>query len=122
MILLAMAPAMSFAQNKKVTWPELKAFHSFMSSSFHPAEENNLEPLKIKADSMLIAAINWQSSEIPKGFKPAETKTQLDKLVKYCTGIAQSVKAQVPDATLKTLITEAHDVFHTIVGECRSED
>lgn len=119
-ILFAMVPAVAFAQEKKPVWAELKNFHSFMSSTFHPAEENNLQPLKEKAVDMLAAAKQWQASEIPSSFKPKETKIQLEKLVKYCTGIVESVSAGANDATLKTMITEAHDVFHTIVGECRN--
>lgn len=122
-ILVAMAPALSFGQTtKKAAWPEMKTFHSFMSSTFHPSEEGNLQPLKMKADSLLIAAKAWQASAIPSSFKAAETKTQLEKLVKYCTGIADAVHAGASDDSLKGLIAEAHEVFHKIAGECRKAD
>ena len=122
-IVLAMTPALGFAQTeKKAVWPEMKTFHSFMSSTFHPAEENNLAPLKAKAADMLQAAKAWQASSIPASFKADETKAQLEKLVKYCTGISESVAANVDDATLKVMITEAHDVFHKIAGECRKAE
>lgn len=122
-IVLAMTPAFGFAQTeKKATWPEMKNFHSFMSSTFHPAEEGNLAPLKAKAADLLKAAKDWQASAIPSTFKAEETKIQLEKLVKYCTGINEAVASGSDDATLKTMITEAHEVFHKIVGECKKAE
>ena len=122
MILLAMTPAFGFAQEKKAVWPEMKNFHSFMSSTFHPAEEGNLQPLKAKAADMLKAAQEWQASKIPSNFIVDETTVQLQKLVKYCTGINEAVNSGATDAVLTKMITEAHDVFHKIAGECRKAE
>lgn len=118
-LLLAASPL--FAQSK-VTWPELKAFHHYMSGTFHPAEEGNLAPLKAQADSMLVSAKQWQASAIPDQFKPAETKAALEKLVQQCSLINTAVQAKEPDDKLLKLITDAHDIFHTIVGECRKPE
>ncbi len=118
-IILAMLPVMSFAQSSKTAWPEMKKFHSFMSSSFHPTEEGNFKPLRENADSMLIAAKTWQSSKIPAGYKPELTKTTLDELVKKCSVIAAAVKEKSIDDELNVLITDAHDIFHKIVEKCR---
>jgi hypothetical protein len=112
----------SFAQTKPAPWPEMKNFHHFMSTTFHPAEEGNFAPLKEKADSMLTAAKQWQAAAIPAGFKPKETKAALDKLVKQCTAIKEAVTTNAAEAELKKQITAAHDVFHTIVKECRDEE
>lgn len=64
----------------------------------------------------------WQASAIPADFKPAETKAALAKLVFKCELISKAVSANQSDENLKTLITDAHDVFHTIVGECRKAE
>ncbi|MBK8519649.1 MAG: hypothetical protein IPL54_01790 [Chitinophagaceae bacterium] len=114
--------SMAFAQNSKSTWPEMKTFHSFMSSTFHPVEEGDFAPLKAKADSLLITANLWQASAIPGDFKPAETKAALANLVNKCKALQKAVAAKQPNDKLKTLITEAHDIFHTITGECRKAD
>lgn len=124
-IMLAMIPAISFAQTGKTTtavWPEMKAFHALMASSFHPTEDGNFAPLKQKADSLLMAAKAWQASTIPVDYKPAETKATLDKLVQQCTVLAGAVKAKAADVKLKVLISDAHDIFHKIVGECKKSD
>ena len=121
-IMLAMLPAVSFAQSSKTSWPEMKKFHSYMSSTFHPVEEGNFTPLKEKADSMLVAAKAWKASDIPATFKLEETKATLDKLVNQCENIVGAVKAKAADEKLIVLITDAHDIFHKITGECRKED
>ncbi len=111
-----------FAQSAPKPWAALKNFHHFMSASFHPAEEGNLVPLKEKADSMLVAAKQWQAASIPAEYKIAETKTALKKLVKQCAVIKTSVKKNAADDKLKQQITAAHDIFHTIVKECKKEE
>ncbi|MBL0356126.1 MAG: hypothetical protein IPP72_04225 [Chitinophagaceae bacterium] len=121
-VLLAFLPAISFAQDKKAAWPEMKEFHAVMSTTFHPAEEGNFAPLKEKAEQLFEAAKKWQKSEIPANFKPTETKEALQNLVIKCGAVKKAVEAKKNDEELRRLITEAHDVFHTIAGECRRAD
>jgi len=114
--------ATGFTQTKKVAWPEMKTFHSFMAATFHPSEDGNLAPLKQKADSLAIVAKMWQVSAIPSNYKPAETKSALENLVAKTTEINNAVAANKSDADLKKLIAEAHDIFHHIAGECKKTD
>ena len=118
-ILLAFLPAISFAQAEKNVWPEMKDFHAVMAASFHPVEDGNYAPLKEKAESLFTTAKAWQKSAIPASFKPVETKAALKKLVIKCAAVNKGVQANLSSDKLKVLITEAHDVFHTIAGECR---
>lgn len=109
-----------FAQTQKAAvWPELKSFHELMSTSFHPAEEGNFAPLKENAPKLYKAAKVWYASEIPATYKTEETKNTLDQLMKKCNEIWREVDKNASDEKLKTLITEAHDIFHKIVGECK---
>ncbi len=121
-IMLVMLPAISFAQNSKAEWAEMKAFHSLMSRTFHPSEEGNYAPLKAKADSLLIAAKLWQASKIPAGYKPVETKETLAKLVLLCQNLAGGVKADAAEVKLKVMITDAHEAFHQIVEKCKTTE
>lgn len=111
-----------FAQTKPAAWPQLKAFHALMSASFHPSEEGNFAPLKEKADSLFTVAKQWQASAIPAEYKTKETKTALKQLVKECKGIKKAVAANASDEELKKKIAGAHDVFHTIVKDCKKEE
>ena len=123
-IMLAMIPALSFAQTgkTKAQWAEMTAFHSLMAKTYHPTEDGNYAPLKEKADSLLMAAKAWQASVIPVDYKPVETKETLDKLVQQCTVLAGAVKAKAADEKLKVLIADAHELFHKIVGECKKTE
>ncbi len=111
-----------FAQTQKTAtavWPEMKAFHELMSSTFHPAEEGNFAPLKEKAPQLYRAAKVWFASEIPSTFKATETKATLEKLMIQCHDIWYQIDKKATDDKLKQMITEAHDTFHKIVGECK---
>ena len=110
------------AQSKEAAWPEMKKFHSFMAGTFHPAEEGDLKPLRAKSDSLFMAAKAWQNTAIPASYKPTETKETLAKLVKQTSEINDRVKAGADDKELTKMITDAHDTFHKIMGECKKTD
>jgi len=119
---MALFPVIGIAQTKSAAWPEMKTFHSYMAATFHPAEEGNLQPLREKADSLYNAAKNWQASAIPSNYKPTETTAALKKLVKQCASIKKYVDAKMGDKDLTHEITEAHEIFHNIAGECKKAD
>ncbi len=109
------------AQAQQNTWKEMDEFHAVMSATFHPAEENNLRPLKEKSGELLTKAKAWKESAVPAGYNAAIVSPILHKLVKQCKGIQKSVSKNKPDSTLKSRITEAHDTFHEIMEKCRNE-
>lgn len=121
-LLMVIIPAISFSQEKKAAWPAMKTFHSYMAATFHPAEEGDLQPLKSKADSLYNAAKNWQASAMPSNYKTVETTSALKNLVKQCASIKKSVAANASDKELTAMITEAHEIFHNIAGECKKAD
>lgn len=122
LVLLLSVPVISIAQDKKPVWAELKQFHSVMSATFHPAEEGNLAPLRQRAAELFQAAQKWQESPVPAGFKKEETQNVLKELVIQCGAVMKGVEARKSDAELTRLITDAHNVFHRVVGECRESD
>jgi hypothetical protein len=119
LILIAMVALSqgAFAQG----WKELSDFHHFMSNTFHPAENGDYKPLREKADSLYMAAVTWQKSAIPSEYKEKETKETLDKLVNETKAIAEAIKKGIDDKALFTMINNAHDTFHKIVGECKKD-
>lgn len=121
-LIFALSTFSGKAQNNPAPWPELKAFHNYMAATFHPSEEGNFKPLKQHSDSLLITAKLWQASAIPADYKPELTRTTLKQLVKLCSEINEGVKANLADAKLKAMITNAHNTFHTIVEKCRTPE
>ncbi|MBK8495558.1 MAG: hypothetical protein IPL50_11415 [Chitinophagaceae bacterium] len=121
-IALLVTVSITFAQSAQPTWAEMKTFHSLMSVTFHSAEDGNFVPLKAKADSLLIVAKLWQASPVPADFRPAETEAALEKLVYKCMAIKKAVRTGITDEKLLSMITQAHDIFHTVAGECRKTE
>lgn len=112
----------SNAQKEKQKWNEMHAFHSVMSKTFHPAEENKLQPLRDSATVLLAKAKAWKTSTVPAGYNKEVTAPILKQLVAKCKTITVAVKKNKSDEELKKLITEAHDIFHEIMEKCRKED
>ena len=117
-LLLALSFAAFPAFSQEAKWIEMENFHTIMSVSFHPAEENDLKPVRKNSAELVAKAKAWQSAVVPAGFNGEVTKPILDKLVKQCELIHAKV-ADKTDAQLKVMITEAHDIFHEIKEKCR---
>ena len=116
--LFAFLPKNGVAQ-AKADWKEMHDFHEVMSTTFHPAEEGNLKPLREKADLLYTRAKAWKASAVPAGYNAAKTADTLKRLVKQCKSVKKAVKANKTDAELTAMITEAHEVFHEIMEKCR---
>ncbi|MBK8496813.1 MAG: hypothetical protein IPL50_18855 [Chitinophagaceae bacterium] len=118
MILLSWLALPVFAQEAK--WTEMENFHAVMSITFHPAEEDDLEPVKKNAAELYSRAKAWQKAEVPAGYNGTATQPVLRQLVKQCRLINAAVKNKnKTDAELKSMITKAHDIFHAIKEKCR---
>ena len=113
----------SFASAQVKDWKEKNEFHKVMSQTFHPAEEENLAPIKSKIEEMQAKAVAFQKSEIPAELpNKEEIKKNLDELVNGTKVLAKKIKKNASDEVIKTQLTALHDVFHKIVGLCNAED
>ncbi len=110
---------MTVYSQQSVNWKEMEDFHGVMSTTFHPAEEDNLQPVKEKASDLVNRAKAWEKSVAPEGFNGSVTKPILKRLVKQCKVIKEAVGKNKADAELKTMITEAHEIFHEIKEKCK---
>ncbi len=104
-------------------WPQLNDYHSVMSSTFHPAEEDDLEPLKTKSGELSEKAAALAKADIPEQFLSDDIKDAVKQLAKDSKSLDKMVnKGKSTDVELKAAIYDLHDVFHKIVGLCRHED
>jgi hypothetical protein len=108
------------AQEKK-QWKEMHDFHGVMSSTFHPAEDGNLQPIRTKSQEMVEKAEAWKKSEAPEGYDKKAVKGTLKKLVAGSREIDKLVKANATDKELTDKLTALHDVFHEIMEKCRKK-
>ena len=109
------------AQEKK-DWKEMHDFHGVMGSTFHPAEEGNLDPIRKRSGEMVDKAVAWQSSTAPEGYDKKAVEKTLNKLVEGAKEIDKMVKARATDKELVAKLSSLHDVFHEIMEKCRKED
>lgn len=117
----ALAFQFAIAQTK-TEWKEKDQFHTVMSQTFHPMEEGNYKAIRERSGEMLTKALAWQKSTIPADFKNVkDIKKNLAKLVEEAGELDKKIKANCTDADIKQKLTEMHDIFHKIVGLCKSE-
>jgi hypothetical protein len=110
------------AQGKFDKWPELKAYHSVMSATFHPSESGDLAPLKKQAEELSAKAKALAAAKIPEEFNKKEVQEAVKKLATDSEALAKLVAAKAADEKLKADLAKLHDTFHLIVEKCSGDD
>jgi hypothetical protein len=110
--------ASSNAQSKFDKWPELKAFHTIMSETFHPSEEGNLEPIKTRISEMVTKAEVLAKSTVPAEFNNKDVVAAVAKLAKDSKKLSENIANKASDEAIKKALSDLHDTFHTIVEKC----
>lgn len=109
----------AFAQEEEAAWPEMDAFHTVMSQTWHPIEKGNFDPIKERVDELAAAAAAWSKSDIPAKYaEKKDIKKKLKTLAKETKELAKELKKGMSDEELKEEMSELHDIFHDIVGMC----
>lgn len=106
------------AQSKFDSWPELKAFHTVMSQTFHPSEEGNLEPIKTRSAEMVTKADVLATSKIPAEFDKKEVKDAVLKLAIDSKKLHELIQQKASDKTISKALEDLHNTFHLIVEKC----
>jgi hypothetical protein len=107
------------AQSALDKWPAMKSFHEVMSRTFHPAEKGNLGPLKNFSETLETAARDLTTKNVPAEFKTETLMTAVKRLQGRTKEINKLVKTGASDADLIKAITDAHNIFHEIIGMCK---
>ncbi|MBK9224188.1 MAG: hypothetical protein IPO23_05215 [Flavobacterium sp.] len=110
------------AQSIFEKWPEMNVFHEVISETFHPTEENNLEPLKTRSEELMKKAENLLNSNIPEEYRTKAILSSLENLQLKSETLHKLVTSKASDTELKKSITDVHDVFHEIVGLCNENE
>ncbi|HOY95932.1 MAG TPA: hypothetical protein PK509_09360 [Catalimonadaceae bacterium] len=111
-----------FAGDKFASWPQIKAFHTVMSQTFHPSEEGNLDPIKKRSGEMVEMATALAAAPIPKEFNNKEVAAAVKKLEADSKALDKLIKAKGSDDDIKKSLAALHDTFHTIVEKCSPGD
>ena len=106
-------------KKEAISWDEAKdAFHEVMAGTFHPAQEGDFKPLKMKYKELIKAAKVWKKATLPKSLEGKMLAEKLELLYVDSSGLGELVKNKASDEDLKKAIYALHDVFHEIVGMC----
>ena len=110
------------AQSIMEKWPELKAFHSIMSQTFHPSEEGNLQPIKERSKEMMEKAAQLADSKIPLEYKTDAIVKAVEQLKSDTKKLHKMIGNKASDKEITAALSALHDVFHQIVGLCKKEN
>lgn len=106
------------AQSTFEKWPSIKTFHEVISQTFHPAEEGNLEPIKLRSEEIVQKATALSAATIPTEFKTEAMLESIKKLQLKTKSLHEMILAKTTDAAITKTLNEVHDIFHEIVGLC----
>lgn len=86
---------------EKDNWMELKEFHKVMAQTFHPAETDNLEPLKKRSAELMAKSSLLVASVFPKSSDKPAIKIALKQLEKQCIEINKLNNKKASNVILK---------------------
>jgi hypothetical protein len=119
-LVFGLVAAMAARAQEKTQWKELHDFHAVMSSTFHPAEDGNLQPIRSRSQEMVNKAAAWKKSDAPAGYTKKAVEASLKKLVAGAKKLNRMVKENAADKELLTELTSLHDIFHEIMDKSRN--
>ena len=99
-------------------WKELDRFHELLAATYHPAAKDSLQPLRAKAADLASAATAWAASAPPDSCKSDDVRKSVATIATDAQAIAARVKANAPDAELKSSASALHELFETVEQRC----
>lgn len=102
--------------SQRSNWKEYKEFYKLVKLVLHPAEYEDLKPVKDSAGLLLAKARSWQQSKIPSAYDAELVKKGLAELVAMCNDLNNAVIQKKDDETLSLLAIKVHNKFHYIAG------
>lgn len=96
-------------------------YHSVMAATFHPAEEDNLDPVKAQYAALATSAEVWNKADIPESLQEKGLDKSLKLLAKESKEIGDLIEKGATDEDIKAAIFALHDRFHEIQGQCDDE-
>ncbi len=103
-------------------WAELETYHKVMSTTFHPAEEGNFEPIKTRIGEMVEAAGKMNSNPIPAEYNKQDILDAAKKLETDSKALQDKITAGATNEDIFKDLNALHDTFHTIVGLCNPKE
>jgi hypothetical protein len=113
------SPIAAQEHHAKSGWNELDAYHEIMAATWHPAKDNDLKPIRARADSLAASAKRWAEAKVPTA---CDTKPIKDAIADVVTGsarVAQLVAAKAADADVRAALHDVHERFEVVEKGCK---
>ena len=106
---------------EKDAWVELKEFHKVMAQTFHPAEEGNFDPIRLRATEMVMKGEALKNGKLPASYDTPSIRKALEDLVKQAKVVQELVSKPTKNEKVMSELTKVHDAFHVVEGLCKDE-
>lgn len=115
------SPAMESHDHMMGGWKEMNAFHQILGATWHPAQKNDLIPLRVRAKELKTLADAWAASKppmMPAACVSDSTKATITKIARDARGIVALLAAEADDAYLAGTLKGIHDSFERVASQC----
>ena len=93
-----------------------------MAQTFHPAEEGNFDPIRLRATEMVMKGEALKNGKLPASYDSPSIRKALEDLVKQAKVVQELVsKSNSKNDKIMAELTKVHDAFHVVEGLCKDE-
>jgi hypothetical protein len=93
-------------------------YNELLSKTFHPAEEGNLNPIKVSSEDLVARAELLDIETIPQDLRTAKLDENIRILKKQTKVVNLLIASKAPNAEIMRAFQNLYDIFHTIVQMC----
>lgn len=106
------------AQTLTNKWKQMHDYHELLSKTFHPAEEGNLNPIKVSSEDLVAKAELLDVETMPQDLRTAKLDENINLLKKQTKVVSELITRKAPNAEIMRAFQNLHDIFHKIVQMC----
>jgi hypothetical protein len=106
------------AQTLTDKWKQMHDYHELLSKTFHPAEEGNLNPIKVSSEDLVARAELLDVETMPQDLRTAKLDENISILKRQTKVVSELITNKAPNAEIMRAFQNLHDIFHTIVQMC----
>ena len=102
-------------------WKEMNSFHRVMAATWHPAQKNDLAPIRAQAKALLAASDTWAASTppaMPASCGAKETRAAATKVATEAKALVALIDSGADDVRVKSALKRVHDAFEVAEKAC----
>jgi hypothetical protein len=86
-----------------------------LSKTFHPAEEGNLNPIKVSSEDLVARAELLDIATMPQDLRAPKLDENIALLKKQTKKVSELITNKAPNAEIMRAFENLHDIFHRII-------